>query len=915
MLRSMHSLWKFYRLIAETKWMKPEHIPMLLVGSMVDTVTSDVSLGGVRRGNKRPREVPTAMGQQFADILRIPFAETTGRAPQSISFCFRTLLVEAQRKASLLVSSSSIVEHASHFRSEHSKMVKGSGAGGATGSDAKDGSHDRNSSFSSAADKDASGSAPTSPQILSPSSSNDPNTSTGTNGASAGSSSSSGSRFSFASKLTFRGSVERVKDAVDRMSDKRKQAHARKVSASNISVTSATAPSSSGPTSAPTSVSEHTPTLAIITNPAVSGDMGPAAAAIAGASHQRVQRLDKSARAGNLYNYAAPTGPLSSTITQAASFSQDQLADPAKATRPALVRSTSADCILPNQSMQSSSSSFLSSPSVLAEQSYITYDDPNDTMNRSRTLLLSPRPDDSLPPAASGSIRNRRDLAFRMWRQRQHQQKGGQQQPFLQHDRHRVMDAQLPHSGSANSVLGIDIDHLLAAPNHASHRRGNSLGSIHTSSSGGRDTREQSRASGGELGGSGAWLEPGMAGAGKNPKRQSVAITSNGDHIQLPPRNISLMSQVMPLYSTFNDGSMSTSDAHAHAHQHPHPHQQAHQSLKTADAQERARSQSRPRSQSANAAARESTAADSADGPAHEYESAVPVSNDATVPPATGLYPPQISTNKSHLSLARRQIQHLLDELEMFEFGDDGEHDGDDHHRERHCESHDGQAANNNSSSNDAGRSRTNTDESRLGNTLSIQRRNPTQTPSHSRNPSRPTHSRDNSATLPIVPAISLRRPSASADLRNVNMTDTITSAEQQQQYSRRKPSVGSMISETGEAGRLQQPPVGLAATEPVALSGPSMDAPDAQRSTSSQQARRGFRPLHPPSGRGLDLLPLEPVPDASDATASSKPQLLPKIQIQSHTMLLAEFLRSLDEEHPDFVSKTLGGSAPHAYR
>ncbi|KAH6562170.1 hypothetical protein BASA62_009311 [Batrachochytrium salamandrivorans] len=141
--QSLQSLWKYYRLIVETKsttlsMARPDEIPMLLVGSMVDTVTSNKMLSTPttttttttttrtttsasiestphaipRTGGycghttstplstaKRPRQISSQMGQMFADILHIPHDETTSKAPQSITYCFRKLISEAQNKA------------------------------------------------------------------------------------------------------------------------------------------------------------------------------------------------------------------------------------------------------------------------------------------------------------------------------------------------------------------------------------------------------------------------------------------------------------------------------------------------------------------------------------------------------------------------------------------------------------------------------------------------------------------------------------------------------------------------------------------------------------------------------------------------------------------------------------------------
>lgn len=45
---------------------------------MVDTVSS----------HKRPRQVSTQVGQEFAELLKSPHVETTGKAVQSVAHCF-----------------------------------------------------------------------------------------------------------------------------------------------------------------------------------------------------------------------------------------------------------------------------------------------------------------------------------------------------------------------------------------------------------------------------------------------------------------------------------------------------------------------------------------------------------------------------------------------------------------------------------------------------------------------------------------------------------------------------------------------------------------------------------------------------------------------------------------------------------
>ncbi|KAH6594033.1 hypothetical protein BASA50_006939 [Batrachochytrium salamandrivorans] len=386
--QSLQSLWKYYRLIVETKsatlsMARPDEIPMLLVGSMVDTVTSNKMLSAPtttrttasasiestphaipRTGGygghttstplstaKRPRQISSQMGQMFADILHIPHDETTSKAPQSITYCFRKLISEAQNKAAGMMlaaqtmnadtvaglgsypdpimnsgpmsnthghnnsnssnnnnsinsngSTNAIgrsdgaggVEWATRFRSEHQHMQRvqrgnGGGGGASNGSDATvhlashthNNSHhgvnrsntlsvsttttntnaqsdyashngvgsrssNRSSSGSSVQSNDsvfvtASAGAASATQSLGSSllpSSSSLSSSSSTNSSTTAAPSTTATpatttRFSFASKLTFRSSVERVKGAVDRMSNTRKSAAAAAAASSS----------------------------------------------------------------------------------------------------------------------------------------------------------------------------------------------------------------------------------------------------------------------------------------------------------------------------------------------------------------------------------------------------------------------------------------------------------------------------------------------------------------------------------------------------------------------------------------------------------------------------------------------------------------------------------------------------------
>jgi hypothetical protein len=46
------------------------------------------------------------MGKSFASLLKVPFFETSARAPKSVATCFKSLILEAQRKVHDHVSSS-----------------------------------------------------------------------------------------------------------------------------------------------------------------------------------------------------------------------------------------------------------------------------------------------------------------------------------------------------------------------------------------------------------------------------------------------------------------------------------------------------------------------------------------------------------------------------------------------------------------------------------------------------------------------------------------------------------------------------------------------------------------------------------------------------------------------------------------
>ncbi|KAI8911337.1 P-loop containing nucleoside triphosphate hydrolase protein, partial [Powellomyces hirtus] len=87
--QSFDAVFGFYRQILELKCARPAHLPIMLLGNMVDNVTSDPSVG---LQDKRPRQVTRDMGDALAKLLRVSFNETSAMAPKSVAHCFRQLL-------------------------------------------------------------------------------------------------------------------------------------------------------------------------------------------------------------------------------------------------------------------------------------------------------------------------------------------------------------------------------------------------------------------------------------------------------------------------------------------------------------------------------------------------------------------------------------------------------------------------------------------------------------------------------------------------------------------------------------------------------------------------------------------------------------------------------------------------------
>ncbi|KAJ3218442.1 hypothetical protein HDU67_005538 [Dinochytrium kinnereticum] len=88
---SFEKVWGFFKLIVETRCQLPKEVPMLLVGSMVDTV-------GETASKRRHREVTLEMGAKLASTLGVPFKETTAKALRSVGHCFRAIVEEAQAR-------------------------------------------------------------------------------------------------------------------------------------------------------------------------------------------------------------------------------------------------------------------------------------------------------------------------------------------------------------------------------------------------------------------------------------------------------------------------------------------------------------------------------------------------------------------------------------------------------------------------------------------------------------------------------------------------------------------------------------------------------------------------------------------------------------------------------------------------
>ncbi|KAJ3411710.1 hypothetical protein HDV05_001820 [Chytridiales sp. JEL 0842] len=116
--RSFDAMWGYYRMVIDVRRgaslgsVEVGSVPCLLVGNMVDTIS------------KRPRQVTPDMARSLAKILCAPVLETTARAPQSVSHCFRTLIDETQAKvhASLVLDVNAEDHSGNHMRFSSSSV-------------------------------------------------------------------------------------------------------------------------------------------------------------------------------------------------------------------------------------------------------------------------------------------------------------------------------------------------------------------------------------------------------------------------------------------------------------------------------------------------------------------------------------------------------------------------------------------------------------------------------------------------------------------------------------------------------------------------------------------------------------------------------------------------------------------------
>ncbi|OUM57960.1 hypothetical protein PIROE2DRAFT_48332, partial [Piromyces sp. E2] len=82
--KSFHNIWNYFKKVVETKLERPKDIPMILVGSMVDTIVKYMA-------NSRDREVTTEEGRLFSNLTNMPFFESSAKAPKVVTSCFKKL--------------------------------------------------------------------------------------------------------------------------------------------------------------------------------------------------------------------------------------------------------------------------------------------------------------------------------------------------------------------------------------------------------------------------------------------------------------------------------------------------------------------------------------------------------------------------------------------------------------------------------------------------------------------------------------------------------------------------------------------------------------------------------------------------------------------------------------------------------
>ncbi|KAI8802496.1 hypothetical protein BJ742DRAFT_715090, partial [Cladochytrium replicatum] len=106
--RTFESIFEFFRQVVLAKGAKPpfQSIPLIVVGNMVDTVAGgDLGPSSMDSPSRRLRQVTNQQGQGLANILKVPFVETTARAPHLVASTFRAVIAQAQAKAGEVMNS------------------------------------------------------------------------------------------------------------------------------------------------------------------------------------------------------------------------------------------------------------------------------------------------------------------------------------------------------------------------------------------------------------------------------------------------------------------------------------------------------------------------------------------------------------------------------------------------------------------------------------------------------------------------------------------------------------------------------------------------------------------------------------------------------------------------------------------